>query len=207
MPPMPQMRRQGGFGRNPMGGPFGRQAGFQGPPRSPFMGQMNPMQRQPSRGGGLLARLFGKSPQGQAVAGRGVAAGTGGTGAGSILQTLGNPDAINTFLANTQNVLNTAQQFGPLIEQYGPLFRNLPAMWKLYRGLKNSDDKNETQTKESSGKEKPIGSSATGPKNRPPAKIEGARKKVADEEDSPPSKSHSENIEESRGVSRPKLFF
>lgn len=155
MPPMPQMRRQGGFGRNPMGGPFGRQPGFPGSQRPPFMGQMNPMQRQPSRGGGLLARLFGRSGSGpaQAAAGR-VAGAAGEAGTGSVLKTLGNPEALNTFLANTQNVLNTAQQFGPLIEQYGPLFRNLPAMWKLYRGLKNTGDDKAEPSNEAPEKEK-----------------------------------------------------
>ena len=36
--------------------------------------------------------------------------------------------------------MNTAQQVGPMINQYGPLVKNIPVMWKLYRGLKNAPD-------------------------------------------------------------------
>ena len=61
-------------------------------------------------------------------------------GGGSLLKTLTNPSSINGFLANTQKVLNTAQQVGPMIQQYGPIVKNLPVMWKLYRGFKNAPD-------------------------------------------------------------------
>ena len=61
-------------------------------------------------------------------------------GGGSILKSFTNPSAINGFLTNTQKVLSTAQQVGPMINQYGPLVKNIPVMWKLYRGLKNAPD-------------------------------------------------------------------
>ncbi len=206
MPPMPQMRRQGGFGRMPMGGPpFGRQPGFPGQQRPPLMGPMNPMQRQPSRGGGLLARLFGRSGPAQAAAGRGgAAAGAAGqAGTGSLLKSLGNPEALNTFLANTQNVLNTAQQFGPIIEQYGPLFRNLPAMWKLYRGLKDSDDGNAAALGKASEKE----TQETKPE-KPAASTMPQESRRKNNPASPPTSqpARESKPEPVRGESKPKLF-
>ena len=69
---------------------------------------------------------------------------------GSILQTLTNPASINGFLTNTQKVLNTAQQIGPLVQQvqqYGPIVKNIPAMWRLYKGLKDAPDAKETEKK------------------------------------------------------------
>lgn len=146
MPPMPQMRGPGGFGRQPMAPRFARQPGFPAPPRGPNMGPMNMMQpQQPSRGGGLLARILGGAGRNQGFNSTARAAAQGQPGAGSVLKSLGNPDTINTFLANTQNVINTAQKFGPLIEQYGPLIKNLPSMWKLYRGIKSSDSQSEVE--------------------------------------------------------------
>jgi hypothetical protein len=59
-------------------------------------------------------------------------------GTGGFLKSIANPSNISGFLSNTQKMLNTAQQFGPMVQQYGPMVKNLPAMWKLYRGLKSS---------------------------------------------------------------------
>ncbi|MED3548964.1 VrrA/YqfQ family protein [Cytobacillus praedii] len=131
-------------------------------PRMPFRGGMPPqsfmppMQTRPPMGsmmrgapqmrqggGGLLAKLMGGGQARGAAGAAGTAsraAGNGGSGAGGILKALSNPTAINGFLSNTQKVLNTAQQVGPMVQQYGPLVKNIPAMWKLYRGLKNGDD-------------------------------------------------------------------
>ncbi|OCA91134.1 hypothetical protein A8F94_04550 [Bacillus sp. FJAT-27225] len=150
MPPFPPMYRQGGMNRPAMGPgrhPFGRSNGFNGPP-SPFMGPMPPRsQGQRGGGGGLLSRLLGKSGRGQ-VPGREVASRAGDAGqSGSILNTLSNPESLNAFLANTQNVIQTVQSFSPLIEQYGPIVKNLPSMWKLYRGLKNTDTEETSEKK------------------------------------------------------------
>lgn len=127
-------------------------------PRMPFRGGMPPqslppMQARPPMGsmmrgapqmrqggGGLLAKLMGGGQARGAAGTASRAAGTGGSGAGGILKALSNPTAINGFLSNTQKVLNTAQQVGPMVQQYGPLVKNIPAMWKLYKGLKNGDD-------------------------------------------------------------------
>ena len=112
---------------------------------------MNPMMRGPrpstGRGGGLLSRLLGQVNQtgarqgfnplsfGTQQAARG----------GGLIKTLTNPGTINSFLTNTQKVLNTAQQVGPLVNQYGPIVKNIPMMWKLYRGLKDAPEFNKNK--------------------------------------------------------------
>jgi hypothetical protein len=118
------------------------------------MSGRNPRSRQ---GGGLLSKILGKgnsqrnSPAGLLSGGNTAARGA--ASGGGILKTLADPSALNGFLTNTQKVLNTAQQFGPMIQQYGPLVRNLPSMWKLYRGLKDLPDAEE-QTAETETNEK-----------------------------------------------------
>ncbi|MFE8695410.1 VrrA/YqfQ family protein [Cytobacillus sp. FJAT-53684] len=136
MMPGPRMPFRGGMPPQPF------MHTMQGPPP---MGQMMkgaaPQMRQ--GGGGLLAKLMGGGNQARGIAGAAGtasrAAGTSGSGAGGILKALSNPSSINGFLANTQKVLNTAQQVGPMVQQYGPLVKNIPSMWKLYKGLKNAD--------------------------------------------------------------------
>ena len=110
----------------------------------PMMGRpmmsKTPQMRQ-GGGGGFLSKLLGKGKQMGQVSGATRSIGTQQVaGGGSILKSFTNPSAINGFLTNTQKVLNTAQQVGPMINQYGPLVKNIPVMWKLYRGLKNAPD-------------------------------------------------------------------
>lgn len=158
--PRPRNPFQGGMPPNQMMHPM------QGRPPNP----MGMMQRQPMRGpqsgglgaaarggnerggGGLLSRILGGGSQARGAASAASAAGSravGSTGAGGsgILQTLTNPGAINGFLSNTQKFLNTAGQFGPMVQQYGPMVKNIPSMWKLYRGLKNLPDADTNEEK------------------------------------------------------------
>jgi hypothetical protein len=120
----------------------------------PRMAGRNPRSKQ---GGGLLSKILGKgNNQRNGAAGLlsgGNPAARGAGSGGGILKTLTDPSALNGFLTNTQKVLSTAQQFGPMIQQYGPLVRNLPSMWKLYRGLKDLPDAEE-QTAETETNEK-----------------------------------------------------
>jgi hypothetical protein len=136
MGPMNQMR-----GRGLMGQMSGRGS----------MGQMGPLGVNRGRqGGGLLAKILGKkSPPMGGFPGFYPTA-QGAVRGGSFLQNLTNPTAISGFLNNTQNVLKAAQQISPMVQQYGPLLRNLPAMWRLYRGLKSGTDDNDTDQNESS---------------------------------------------------------
>ncbi|MBS8264930.1 hypothetical protein DYI25_10805 [Mesobacillus boroniphilus] len=139
--------------------PFGPGSGMpQG--QIPRMMGRNTQSRQ---GGGLLSKILGKGTRSQGNGISGLLSGgnvpaRGATSGGGILKTLADPSALNGFLTNTQKVLNTAQQFGPMVQQYGPLVRNLPSMWKLYRGLKDLPDadepKAEEETNETSDKKK-----------------------------------------------------
>lgn len=44
------------------------------------------------------------------------------------------------WLEQARQVMVTAEQMRPLIEQYGPLVKNLPAMWRLYRTVQSMPD-------------------------------------------------------------------
>lgn len=123
--------------------------------RTPQYPMMHPMMRMPQQklnGGGLFSRIFGRGNQGSGMNGlmgmrqANRAAG----GSGSFLQSLTNPGGLSSFLNNTQQVLKTAQTIGPMIQQYGPIVKNLPALWKLYRGLKNASDKPQEESSGSS---------------------------------------------------------
>jgi hypothetical protein len=155
MPPRQQMPfNPNSFGQHP----FQPMRGMRGPGPSGF-GMMRPGGMQGNfpggagqRSGGLLAKLLNRGNAAQTAASQfnplQGAAGfqrTAQAGGGSFLKNILNPGSLNGFLNNTQQVLKTAQQVGPMIQQvqqYGPLVKNLPAMWKLYRGLSaaESDD-------------------------------------------------------------------
>jgi hypothetical protein len=114
-------------------------------PRSNFRMGMPP---QPKKGGGLLAKLLGKrnaAPQGGMFS-INPSNMTAPVAKGSFLQSLGDPSYVSGLLSNTQQVLKAAQQITPMVQQYGPLVRNIPAIWKLYRGLKDATNENEEVT-------------------------------------------------------------
>ncbi|MEH7346780.1 VrrA/YqfQ family protein, partial [Bacillus sp. JJ1532] len=168
-----------------------------------FRGPGGPSQMRQG-GGGLLSKLLGRGNQQARGIGAGPlqtasrAAGAGGNGAGGILKTLSNPGAISGFLENTQKVLNSAQQFGPMVQQYGPMVKNIPAIWKLYRGLKGSSDE-PAEGKNLESKE-PIKAKKTSK----------AKQKVIDleiDEITIEIEKESENEKKSeRGISKPKLY-
>jgi hypothetical protein len=160
-------------------------------------GQFPQMGRKPQsrQGGGLLSKLLGKGArnQGNGMAGMlsaGNAPARAATSGGGILKTLTDPAALNGFLSNTQKVLNTAQQFGPMIQQYGPLVRNLPSMWKLYKGLKDLPDADEQSEQEPQEDIEPIESAKAGQTdpNKTAVRKKAAKKAVP------------------KGSSSPKLF-
>ena len=162
MQPRPRMPMQGGMGpgpfgpRNPMANPgynpFGGRNPMMGAPSNPFGGGNNPMMGQmmgrPNQmnrgGGGLLSKLLGKGNQAGGFMGM-QTAGKAASGGGGLLQSLSNPGGITSILNNTQQVLKTAQSIGPMVQQYGPMIKNLPAIWKIYKGFKNAN-KNTDET-------------------------------------------------------------
>lgn len=102
--------------------------------------------RGPGGGGGsFLSNLFQKNSN--AAIGntaKGFSRGSGSTST-SFLQGLANPQKINSFLNQTQQVLGTAKQFGPMVQQYGPIVKNIPSMWKMYRAFKDTPVESEEE--------------------------------------------------------------
>lgn len=145
MPPRQQMPFPRGMGGRMM--PQGP-ANFHRGPGGPGLSRGRAGMRNGGSGGGILSKLLGGGNKGAANVAKGAAsAGARSAGAGGgLLKTITNPASINGFLANSQKFLNTASQLGPMINQYGPMVRNIPAIWKLYRGLKNTDSTNESTT-------------------------------------------------------------
>ncbi|TYS01014.1 hypothetical protein FZC84_04575 [Rossellomorea vietnamensis] len=133
--------------------------GMRGPGPSGF-GMMGPGGMQGNiprsagqKSGGLLAKFLNRGGASQTAASQfNPLQGTAGfqrstpAAGGSFLKNIMNPGSLNGFLNNTQQVLRGAQQMGPMIQQvrqYGPLVKNLPAMWKLYRGLSAAESSEE----------------------------------------------------------------
>ncbi len=64
---------------------------------------------------------------------------------GSSWQSWLNPERLTHFLGQTQQFLHTGQQVISLYQQYGPLIRNLPALWKMYRSMLQNDAEQENE--------------------------------------------------------------
>jgi hypothetical protein len=130
------------------------------PTRSfPLMNASFPARSIPPRPGlgGFLARLFSR---GQAMPP---------TPSGFMMPTLQNAAAsaststgggITGMLTNVQKMLGIAQNVVPMVQQYGPLVKNLPALMKMWKELKTTDD-DEKEEKQEEKREK---------KQSPPAK-------------------------------------
>lgn len=125
-------------------------------PQQPQMGR--PLRQngpqQPPKGNGLLGKLFRKSqqtPQNLFAPPSGMRSETRNSG-GGFLDTLKNPEGLNTMLTNTQKVLQAAEQFTPMIQQYGPIVKNIPSIWKMMRAINSSDNENKKSKKETSAK-------------------------------------------------------
>lgn len=72
------------------------------------------------------------------VANAAAAAGAAGAAAGA--------PRLEGFLAGANSLFENAQKFTPYIQQATPMFKNLPALWRMYRGFKNSPDILESST-------------------------------------------------------------
>ncbi|MGG4264259.1 VrrA/YqfQ family protein [Peribacillus simplex] len=111
--------------------------GFRGPQRQ----EMPPAKKE-----GLLSKILGKSKQKNASPNRFAPAASTtksssrSSGGSGILETLKNPDSLNNMLNNTQKVLQAAEQFTPMVEQYGPVIKNLPSVWKVFRNISSAGE-------------------------------------------------------------------
>ncbi|MDQ0213899.1 hypothetical protein J2S13_000293 [Oikeobacillus pervagus] len=119
--------------------------GMARPPSNRFFPPQMHGNQPPGRGRGLLSRLLKKqsNPMNHFTGFERQIP----TGGASLLKNASNVGTLNRFLTNTQQVLNTVQQVGPMIQQYGPMVKNLPVLWKLYRGLssESTDEKNDSE--------------------------------------------------------------
>ncbi|OLN23378.1 hypothetical protein BTO30_05295 [Domibacillus antri] len=52
------------------------------------------------------------------------------------------------WIEQARQVMAAAEQMRPLIDQYGPYVKNLPAMWKLYRAVQSAPDPDDTSPRE-----------------------------------------------------------
>ncbi|MFC0473493.1 VrrA/YqfQ family protein [Halalkalibacter kiskunsagensis] len=130
------------FGSIPMQPPVPMQGGFM-PQATSMMTQagspaFHPMAgagTQALRGGGLLSRLFGL--------GGGSAQATGSSFMGGV-PTAATSGGLNftTILTNAQRVLGLTQQVVPMIQQYGPLIRNAPTIWRIMRSNDSTEGAN-----------------------------------------------------------------
>lgn len=58
---------------------------------------------------------------------------------GLLSRVLGGDSSITGIIGNMQRAVQTAQQVTPLITQYGPIVKNLPSLYKIFKEV-NSDD-------------------------------------------------------------------
>ncbi|MFC3882946.1 VrrA/YqfQ family protein [Bacillus songklensis] len=115
-------------------------------PAHSFFPNQAMMNRPP---GGLLSRILGRGA-------RSVPNTTNASAMGSILgnlQNAANPASLSSMMTNVQKVLKAAESVGPMVQQYGPMIKNIPAMFKIYQALK-SDDISEDNTNASDSKDK-----------------------------------------------------
>ncbi|KAA0549388.1 hypothetical protein FZW96_05610 [Bacillus sp. BGMRC 2118] len=120
-------------------------------PRMPMRQPMNPyygprafqaMPRQfPQRGGGgggLLSKLFSKNSAkvgiNPIIGARNIPKSSGG-----FLANLLNPEGASGMFSNIQKIVGVANQVGPMVQQYGPMVKNIPSLIQLYKEI-NSDD-------------------------------------------------------------------
>lgn len=47
---------------------------------------------------------------------------------------------LESLIAGANSLFTNAQRYTPYIQQAAPMFKNLPALWRLYRGFKDSPD-------------------------------------------------------------------
>ncbi|MDL4839710.1 VrrA/YqfQ family protein [Aquibacillus rhizosphaerae] len=108
--------------------------------QSPFFGSGfgTPVPQQAPVAKGGIQGLLQKFMKPGAGASQGLVQGTakGATSGGGITQTL----------ANVQQVMKMAQSASPIIQQYGPMVKNLPSMLAMLKAFNEADDDEESDT-------------------------------------------------------------
>ena len=67
-------------------------------------------------------------------------------GAAGVAGAAAGAPRLEGFLAGANSLFNNAQKFTPYIQQAAPMFKNLPALWRMYRGFKDSPNPLESST-------------------------------------------------------------
>jgi hypothetical protein len=138
--------------------------------------------------GGFLSRLFSR---GQPIASpspwitpvmqnAAVSAGAGANTGGGFLG----------MLTNVQKMLGIAQNVMPMVQQYGPLIKNLPAMIRIWKELKPADEEEsaeESKTKNNSQENKKKTTSSTKKRAVPKAGKTNENKRAKSEKTPKPS--------------------
>ena len=71
-----------------------------------------------------------------------VAGAAGAAGISSLLA----PGRIDQFLQSTGQFMKTAQTYAPYVQQAVPMFKNIPALFRLYKGFQNAPNASEKST-------------------------------------------------------------
>lgn len=50
------------------------------------------------------------------------------------------PSKMDGYMQTANSFFNTAQQFAPVVQQFAPMVKNIPAMWRLYKGFQSMPD-------------------------------------------------------------------
>jgi hypothetical protein len=86
-------------------------------------------------------------PPGAGIAEAAGAAGAGAAAAGAAAGAAGRGFQLDQLVNGANSLYNTAQKFMPIVQQAKPMFNNLPALWKLYKGFKGLPDQDDSKSK------------------------------------------------------------
>lgn len=111
---------------------------------------------------------------------------------GFLSRVLGGDTSITGIIGNMQRAVQTAQQVTPMIQQYGPIVKNLPSLYKIFKEV-NIDDPQET--KKASKNENTV---------QTPIKEKRSRKKIINNDDSELMQIQERNV--LNDSPKPKLF-
>lgn len=113
------------------------------PSQNFFGNPSNPASSQPNNFLGRLQQgILGSFQQGGpgndgGFGGQGGIGGPEGFGGQGGFQQAPQSSKTMSYLQTADKFLNTAQQITPMVRQYAPMFQNVPALWKLYRGFQS----------------------------------------------------------------------
>ncbi|QXE00210.1 YqfQ family protein [Terribacillus sp. DMT04] len=120
--------------RNPFGPPVRSGQGFTPVRRNPFPSRQIAVQQAPRTNGGVAGLL-------QKVLNRGGGAKTQTAARAALPASTSTSSGISLLdmVNHTQSALKAAESFMPMVQEYGPMVKNLPSMLKMMKALKDID--------------------------------------------------------------------